>query len=62
MALDAKDIEVVVGAMEERKFKTGDSVIKQGDEGDNLYVIEVGTLDCFRRFVKIKIEPKFIGS
>ena len=53
MALDTKELEIVVDAMEERKYKTGDAVIKQGDEGDNLYVIEIGTLDCFRKFVRI---------
>ena len=50
-ALDAKELEIVVNAMEEKKYKPGDAVISQGDEGDNLYVIEVGTLSCSRRFV-----------
>jgi cAMP-dependent protein kinase regulator len=51
MALDAKELEIVVDAMEEKKYKVGESVITQGDEGDNLYVIEIGTLDCKRVFV-----------
>jgi len=49
--LDAKEIEVVVDAMEEKTFKPEEYVIKQGDEGDNLYVIEEGKLACSRRFV-----------
>lgn len=54
-ALDAKELEIVVNAMEEKKYKPGDAVITQGDEGDNLYVIEVGTLSCSRRFVHCSI-------
>ena len=50
-ALDAKELEVVVDAMEEKLYKVGDMVIKQGDDGDNLYVIETGTLTCARKFV-----------
>lgn len=38
--------------MEEKAFKPGDAVITQGDEGDNLYVIEEGKLACSRRFVQ----------
>jgi cAMP-dependent protein kinase regulator len=51
MALDAKEIEVVVDAMEEKHFKEGETVIKQGDEGDNVYVVEEGKLSCSRVFV-----------
>ncbi len=49
--LDSKELEVVVSAMEEKHFKTNDAVINQGDEGNDLYVIETGTLSCSRRFV-----------
>ena len=52
-ALDAREIEVVVDAMEEKHFKAGDAIITQGDEGDNLYVIEEGKLNCSRRFVPL---------
>lgn len=45
-ALDPSEKEIVVEAMEEKSFKAGDQVIKQGDEGDVLYVIESGNLDC----------------
>ena len=30
------------------KFRSGDWVIKQGEDGDELYVIDEGTLDCFK--------------
>jgi len=51
-ALDEKEKAIVIGAMEEKIFKKGEAVIKQGDDGDNLYVVDTGALDCFRQFVK----------
>ena len=50
--MDKKDVETIVNAMEEKKFKPNDVVIKQGDEGDNLYVVETGTLQCSKLFVR----------
>lgn len=51
-ALNDKDLDIVVGAMEEKKFKKGDYVIKQGEEGDVLYVVDTGELDCFKNYGK----------
>jgi cAMP-dependent protein kinase regulator len=50
--LEQKELDIVIGAMEERHFSTGDSVIVQGESGDCLYFVETGELDCFKRFVK----------
>lgn len=36
--------------MDEKKAKTGEYIIKQGEEGDNLYVVETGTLSCSKLF------------
>ena len=33
--------------LNERK---GDTVIRQGDDGDNLYVVDSGELDCYKKF------------
>lgn len=51
-ALNDKDIDIVVGAMEEKKFKKGDYVIKQGEEGNVLFVVDTGELDCFKNYGK----------
>lgn len=32
--------------------RQGDFIIKQGEDGDNLYVVDSGELDCFRKFTK----------
>jgi len=39
-ALDEKEFEIVVDSIEEVKVQPGDTVIKEGDEGDCMYVIE----------------------
>jgi cAMP-dependent protein kinase regulator len=43
-----KDIELVIGAMEEKTFERNESVLKQGDHGDCLYLVESGLLECYR--------------
>lgn len=60
-ALDDKEREIVINAMDEKKFRIGEWIIKQGDDGDNLYVVDQGELDCFKRFTKDS-EPKFLKT
>ena len=48
--LDEKEKNIVQDAMEEMKFKTGDYVIKQGDDGETQFVVDEGKLDCFKKF------------
>jgi len=50
-ALASKEIEIVVGAMEEKQFASGQTIIKQGEEGNNLFVVDSGVLTCTRIFV-----------
>jgi len=38
--LDNREKDIVIMAMEEKNFAPGDWVIKQGEEGDCLYVID----------------------
>ena len=47
-ALNDDELNVVVDAMDEAKFSAGDYVIKEGDAGAVLFVIEEGELDCFK--------------
>lgn len=61
-ALDARDKEIVLNAMEEKVFKTGETVIKQGDDGDVLYLVDSGVLDCYRRMSKNDNEDKFLKN
>ena len=55
-ALDSKDLNIVIGTMEEKHYKPGDHVITQGDSGDCLYIVESGELNCYKTFVSILIK------
>lgn len=37
--LDAKDLNIVIDAMELKVFNPNDMVINQGDDGNELYVV-----------------------
>jgi len=47
--LDEKDRKTVILAMEEKRFNPSDVIITEGDDGDNLYVVDEGECDCFRK-------------
>ena len=50
-SLEGKELETVIGAMEERHYQAGDQVIRQGDDGDELYIVGEGALICTKGFV-----------
>ena len=60
-ALDDKEQEIVVDAMEECKISVNDVVIAEGDQGDCLYVIGSGTLSCSKIFPG-KTDPTFLKA
>lgn len=58
-ALNPKELEIILGAMQSVTKKAGDQVIKEGEDGDNLYVVEKGTLSCTKVFPG-NTEPTFL--
>lgn len=54
--LDDQEVKIVIDAMEEKKFNAGDYVIRQGEDGEVLYVVDSGQLDCFKVFKKGEAE------
>merc|ERR1719331_2925721 len=46
-ALEPKDLELVIMAMVEKVVEPHERLINQGEDGDFLFVIEEGQLDCF---------------
>jgi cAMP-dependent protein kinase regulator len=48
--LDDKEKNTVIGAMEEKVFSSGETIINQGDSGDELFILDSGTADCFKCF------------
>ena len=53
-ALEEREFEIVVDSIEEVRVKAGDVLIKEGDKGDCLYVVEQGTFDCTRNGAHLK--------
>jgi len=47
--LDTHETEIVMGAMEEKEYQTGQTVIREGDGGDVLYMVEDGEFDCHKK-------------
>jgi cAMP-dependent protein kinase regulator len=48
MSLDEKDMKVVIDAMEERQVNKGVTVITEGEPGEELYIVESGSLKCHK--------------
>ena len=49
--LNPQELEIVLNAMQYVKKQPGEIIIKEGDDGDNLYVVESGVLNCTKHFV-----------
>lgn len=47
-ALDEADFDVVVSAMDEKKVANQEFIIKEGDAGSVLYIVEEGKLACYK--------------
>lgn len=58
-ALDEKEFAIVIDAIEEVTGKAGEFVIKEGDQGDCMYVLDKGALDCTKVFSG-NTEPTFL--
>ena len=58
-SLDQAERDIVVQAMEERIVVQGAEVIAQGADGNELFVVDSGTLSCFK---KIGGERKFLKN
>lgn len=48
-SLDTKDAEIVMGAMEEKSSKAGETIIQEGERGDVLYMVQEGQFDCYKK-------------
>ncbi len=59
--LDDNDLNVVIDAMDEKRVSAGVNVIVEGENGNELYVVEEGELDCFKKFPDAE-EPKYLKT
>lgn len=46
MSLEEKDMQVVIDAMDQKKAAAEEYVIKEGEPGEVLYILESGTMQC----------------
>jgi len=58
-SLDHEQMQEVLDAMFEKSVKAGDYIIKQGDDGDNFYVIDNGNYDIY---VDVSGKQKLVGN
>jgi len=57
--LEEKEKKTVIDAFEERQCKSGTTVILQGDEGSEMFLVEKGTLECY---ITINGQEKMVKS
>jgi cAMP-dependent protein kinase regulator len=50
-SLNPQELSIVLLAMHLISFKAGDVVITEGDDGEDLYVVESGSLTCTKKMV-----------
>ena len=48
--LEKEEMQIVINAMDEKIYTSGDQVITQGDDGNELYVIYKGNLNCTKTY------------
>jgi len=49
-SLDDDQMKTVLDAMQSYKYKAGETVIQQGDDGDEFFVLESGNCECYLDF------------
>jgi cAMP-dependent protein kinase regulator len=59
--LDEKDQEIVINAMNIKTYHTGEHVIRQNDQGNELYILAEGALRCEKIFPG-NSEPTFLKN
>ena len=60
-SLEDKDLETVIDAFFEVKLSPGEFAIKQGEEGDAIYLVEKGELEC-NKVLKEGDPPTFLKN
>jgi CRP-like cAMP-binding protein len=55
-SLKQEQLEIIVNAMAESQYRANEIIIKQGDEGKELYVVESGAQKCSIKKVFTHIE------
>ena len=59
-SLNPKDKKAIIDAIVPTVKSAGDVIIKQGDDGDNFYIVEKGILICKKFLKPIDTEETFL--
>lgn len=59
-SLNPKDKKAILDAVQAVQKKKGEVIIKQGDDGDNFYILESGALDCHKLLQPTDTEETFL--
>ncbi len=59
--LEDRELEIIIKAMKIIKLSSGEMVIKQGEDGNEMFIVEQGSIDCFKKF-KDKDEETFLKT
>lgn len=46
--IDSDDEQTIIDAMGEKNCEVGETIIEEGTDGDQLYIVESGEYDCFK--------------
>ena len=57
-SLDQKNTNIVIDAMEETSYEGGEQIIREGEGGDLLYMVEEGEFDCFKNIKGVETHIK----
>lgn len=68
-SLTPEDKDTLVKTMREEKYHTNDIIIKEGDRGNCLYLVEAGTFNCVKEnpdstqtLLKVYVEGEMFGE
>eukprot|EP00928_Gymnodinium_smaydae_P061213 TRINITY_DN4534_c1_g2_i1.p1 TRINITY_DN4534_c1_g2~~TRINITY_DN4534_c1_g2_i1.p1 ORF type:complete len:467 (-),score=134.29 TRINITY_DN4534_c1_g2_i1:257-1525(-) len=61
-SLEKEDMNTVIMAFKERKADAGERIIQQGDDGESMFLIEEGKVDCYKTIDGAEKVVKTLGS
>jgi cAMP-dependent protein kinase regulator len=68
--LSKNELELIINSFKTEKFQQGDTIFKQGEDGDKLYILISGELECWKTikkgdpqtFIKLYNEGDILGE